>query len=42
VIPVLLAAKLFHEYMLHIGRWFDGFTAMEAVEAIWRFLTPPY
>lgn len=42
VIPVLLAAKLAQEYALHVGRWFDSFTAVEAVEAIWRFLTPPY
>lgn len=42
VIPVLLAVKMFQEYTLHVGRWLDGFTAVEAVEAIWRFLTPPY
>jgi hypothetical protein len=42
VIPVLLAAKLFQEYALHVGRWLDDFTAVEAVQAIWRFLTPPY
>jgi hypothetical protein len=42
VLPVLLAVKLFQEYTLHVGRWLDGFTALEAVEAIWRFLTPPY
>ena len=42
VIPVLLAVKLFQEYTLHVGRWLDGFTAFEAIEAIWRFLTPPY
>jgi hypothetical protein len=39
---VILAAKLFHEYTLHVGQWFEGFTATEALEAIWRFLTPPY
>jgi len=42
VLPVLLAAKLAHEYMLHVGRWFDSFTAIEAVEAVWRFLAPPW
>ena len=42
VIPVLLAIKLFQEYALHVGKWLDGFTAVEAVQAIWRFLTPPY
>jgi hypothetical protein len=39
---VILAAKLFHEYTLHVGQWFEGFTTTEALEAIWRFLTPPY
>jgi hypothetical protein len=38
----LVALKLFQEYALHYGRWLDGFTAVEAVEAAWRFLTPPY
>jgi hypothetical protein len=42
VLPVLLVAKLAQEYMLHVGQWFEGFTAIEAVEAVWRFLTPPY
>ncbi|HLC28989.1 MAG TPA: hypothetical protein VJL07_06040 [Dehalococcoidia bacterium] len=37
---IVLSAKLFHEYMLHVGQWFEGFTATEALEAIWRFLTP--
>jgi hypothetical protein len=39
---IVLAAKLFHEYTLHVGQWFEGFTATEALEAIWRFLSPPY
>ncbi len=26
------AAKLFHEYTLHVGRWFDSFTARDVVE----------
>jgi hypothetical protein len=38
----LVALKLFQEYALHYARWLDGFTAVEAVEAIWRFVTPPY
>jgi len=42
VAAVILAAKLFHEYTLHVGQWFEGFTATEALEAILRFLTPPY
>ncbi|HMO54318.1 MAG TPA: hypothetical protein PJ994_07435 [Tepidiformaceae bacterium] len=36
---ILLAAKLFQEYVLHVGKWLDGFTAVEAVEAIWRFVS---
>ncbi|HEV8574255.1 MAG TPA: hypothetical protein VGR43_06045 [Dehalococcoidia bacterium] len=39
---VVIAAKLFHEYTLHVGQWFEGFTATEALQAIWRFFTPPY
>lgn len=42
LLVALVALKLFQEYALHYGRWLDGFTAVEAVEAIWRFLTPPY
>ena len=42
VLPVLLVGKLAHEYMLHVGRWFDSFTALEAAEAVWRFVTPPW
>jgi|FLYL01.1.fsa_nt_gi hypothetical protein len=34
----LIAVKLFQEYALHVGRWLDGFTAVEAVEAIWDWL----
>ena len=37
----LLALKLFQEYAIHYARWLDGFTAVEAVEAIWRWLTSP-
>jgi hypothetical protein len=36
----LIALKLFQEYAIHQARWLDGFTATEAVEAIWHFLTP--
>ncbi len=42
VLPVLLAIKLLQEFALHVGRWFDSFTAVEAVEWLWRLLTPPY
>ena len=42
VLPVLLAAKMAHEYSLHGARIFDDFTALEALEWIWRTLTLPY
>ena len=42
VLPALVAAKEFQEYALHAGRWLDGFTATEAVEAIWEWLTGPF
>lgn len=38
----LLAVKLFQEYALHWGRWLDGFTAVEAVEAIWNWAIAPF
>lgn len=38
---VLVPLKLFQEYALHYARWLDGFTAVEAVEAIWDWLTAP-
>ncbi len=36
---VLTALKLAQEYVLHGAKWLDDFTAIEAVEAIWNFLT---
>jgi hypothetical protein len=42
IIGALIALKLFQEYALHYGRWLDGFTAVEAVRAVWYFLIPPY
>jgi hypothetical protein len=36
----LVAFKLFQEYAIHYARWLDSFTAVEAVEAVWHFLTP--
>jgi hypothetical protein len=42
VIPALLALKVLQEFALHVGKWFDSFTAIEAVEWIWRLMTPPY
>ena len=40
ILAALTALKLFQEYAIHHQKWLDGFTAVEAVEAIWRFLTP--
>jgi hypothetical protein len=40
VLLALLAVKLFQEYALHHGRWLDGFTTVEAIEAIWDFVIP--
>lgn len=37
----LTTLKLAHEYALHVGRWFDGFTAVEAVQAITDWLAIP-
>ena len=42
VLPPLCLAKLFQEYALHVGRWLDGFTAVEGVETIWHWATPPF
>ena len=39
---VLLGVKEFQEYALHYGRWFDSFTAVEAVEAVWDVVTSPF
>jgi len=41
-LTIILAAKLLHEYTLHVGQWFESFTPNEALEAIYRVLTPPY
>jgi hypothetical protein len=42
ILLVLFGLKEAQEYILHFGRWLDGFTAVEAVEAIWNFLTAPF
>lgn len=39
---VLTVAKLAHEYVIHGARVLDSFTAVEAVQAIWEFLTGPF
>jgi len=38
----LVALKFFQEFALHVGKWLDGFTAIEAVEAVWDWLTGPF
>jgi hypothetical protein len=38
----LFGAKLLQEYALHVGQWFEGFTAVEAVEAVWEWFTGPF
>jgi hypothetical protein len=42
VLVSLLALKLFQEYAIHYARWLDSFTAVEAVTAVWRWLTRPF
>lgn len=39
-LALLAVAKVAQEYVVHVARALDGFTAVEAVEAIWRFLVP--
>jgi hypothetical protein len=34
------AAKLGHEYVIHVARDLDSFTAVEAVQGIWDFVVP--
>jgi hypothetical protein len=41
-LAVLTALKEFQEYALHLGRWLDSFTAVEAVQAIWDAVTAPF
>ena len=38
----LLVAKECQEFVLHGARWLDNFTAVEAVQAIWHWLTSPF
>ena len=42
VFAVMLAIKPPQEYMLHVGRWLDEYTAVDTVEWFWRVLTPPF
>src|SRR5512145_3147441 len=37
----LVGLKMFQEYAFHVGKWLDGFTAVEAVEEVWESVTGP-
>ena len=39
---ILAVLKIFHEYVLHTGKWLDDFTALDAVDAIWNFISGPF
>jgi hypothetical protein len=39
---VFIAGKIFQEYAIHYRRWLDGFTAVEAVQSVWHWLTHPF
>jgi hypothetical protein len=36
----MVGVKLFQEYAIHQERWLDSFTAVEAVQAVWDWVTP--
>ncbi len=40
VLAGLVALKLVQEYVLHEARWLDGFTTVDALKAVWHFVTP--
>jgi hypothetical protein len=42
VLAALLALKIGQEYLLHVAKVFDDFTTVEAIEAVWDFLTGPF
>ena len=39
VLLVLAAVKEVQEWSLHVGRLFDGFTSLDAIGGVWRWLT---
>jgi hypothetical protein len=41
-LPLLLVAKEGQEFVLHGARWLDSFTALDALHAIWSWLTHPF
>ena len=42
VLPALLVLKLGQEYAIHYARLLDGFTTVEALQAVWRWLASPF
>lgn len=40
LVGALFAVKVCQEYAIHRARWLDGFTSVEAVEAVWAWFTP--
>lgn len=41
VLVTLLCLKELHEYALHVGRWFDGFSSIDAVKWLLDWITDP-
>jgi hypothetical protein len=42
VLVVLLVAKEAQEWALHVGQIFDGFSFVDALQAIWHAITAPF
>ena len=40
ILGILVLLKLVQEYVLHEARWLDSFTTVDALRAIWHFVTP--
>ncbi|GAB4327635.1 MAG: hypothetical protein Kow0010_11200 [Dehalococcoidia bacterium] len=41
-LAALTGAKLFQEYVLHVGKWLDSFTTIDAMEWLWDAITAPF
>src|SRR5687768_17276207 len=39
VLAAVTAVKLLQEWALHGGRIFDGFSSLDAIDGIWRWIT---
>jgi len=39
VLTAVTAVKLLQEWALHVGRIFDGFSSLDAIDGIWRWIT---